>query len=300
MRRPHHSLRAWLSTAAVRRHRTFTYHAAALTAFGESLPTDASNSQLTTYNSQTFYTGKPYVEGLGHAFLMRNYRAGLAKWQTADPMGYPDGWNQLAYCGNGVTSAVDLWGCATVTSTIFERGTPTQPDEGGVTGWGARVSYINMAMRTISVEVVVNVAFAEQLKDSSQFAQGDIARYTPHRGPSGGLIAIVCNNPDDTCIREAVVAHEYGHADYATSTICADLRSSLMLLEARWNLNSWWSEEYVRSEINAIFRIEAINSLIGFCNAANDPTIAWFQSSTEWRLVHDDKQGRGFWEWVKG
>ena len=43
-------------------------------------------------------------------FLMRNYRASLAKWQTADPMGYPDGWNQLAYCGNGVTSAVDLWG----------------------------------------------------------------------------------------------------------------------------------------------------------------------------------------------
>ena len=44
---------------------------------------------------------------------MRNYRAGLAKWQTADPMGYPDGWNALAYCGNGVTDAVDLWGCAT-------------------------------------------------------------------------------------------------------------------------------------------------------------------------------------------
>ena len=29
-------------------------------------------------------------------------------------MGYPDGWNQLAYCGNGVTGAVDLWGCETV------------------------------------------------------------------------------------------------------------------------------------------------------------------------------------------
>ncbi len=44
---------------------------------------------------------------------MRNYRAGLAKWQTADPMGYPDGWNQLAYCNNGVTDTVDLWGCET-------------------------------------------------------------------------------------------------------------------------------------------------------------------------------------------
>ena len=84
------------------------YSAAALTAFGEN--------HLTTEppNHQTFFTGKPYVEGLGHAFWMRNYRAGLAKWQTADPMGYPDGWNALAYCNNGVTSAVDLWGCDTV------------------------------------------------------------------------------------------------------------------------------------------------------------------------------------------
>ena len=37
-------------------------------------------------------------------------RAGLAKWQTADPMGYPDGWNALAYCNNAATSAVDLRG----------------------------------------------------------------------------------------------------------------------------------------------------------------------------------------------
>jgi hypothetical protein len=42
---------------------------------------------------------------------MRNYRATLGKWQTSDPLGYPDGWNQLVYCNNGVTSAVDLWGC---------------------------------------------------------------------------------------------------------------------------------------------------------------------------------------------
>ena len=80
------------------------YSAAALTAFGENHPTTEPP------NHQTFYTGKPYVEGLGHAFWMRNYRAGLAKWQTADPMGYPDGWNALAYCNNGVTSAVDIFG----------------------------------------------------------------------------------------------------------------------------------------------------------------------------------------------
>ncbi len=76
------------------------YSAAALTAFGEGSDAD-----------KAFFTGKPMVEGLGHAFWMRNYRAGLAKWQTADPMGYPDGWNQMKYGVNNPSSGVDLFGC---------------------------------------------------------------------------------------------------------------------------------------------------------------------------------------------
>jgi len=86
------------------------YSPAALSAFGEDISDSSSRSPFPVPSSP-FFTGKPYVEGLGRTFLMRNYRASLAKWQSADPMGYPDGWNQLAYCGNGVTSAVDLWGC---------------------------------------------------------------------------------------------------------------------------------------------------------------------------------------------
>ena len=93
------------------------YSAAVLSAFGEG--TDADKA---------FFTGKPMVEGLGHAFWMRNYRAGLAKWQSADPMGYPDGWNQLAYCNNGVTGAVDLWGAK---STKPKTYTISIPDLGG-------------------------------------------------------------------------------------------------------------------------------------------------------------------------
>ena len=64
-----------------------TYTAAALSAFGEDLN---HHSPTPTSNSHSFYTGKPHVAGLGHVFLMRNYRAGLAKWQTADPMGCPE------------------------------------------------------------------------------------------------------------------------------------------------------------------------------------------------------------------
>ena len=92
------------------------YSAAALTAFGESIP---ASQPLNTSTSQQFFTGKPHVAGLGHAFLFRNYRAGLAKWQTADPLGYPDGWNQLAYCGNGVVQAVDTYSLWTLQIGIF-------------------------------------------------------------------------------------------------------------------------------------------------------------------------------------
>jgi len=86
------------STVAVKGDES--YSMTSMTAFGESS------------DSNAFFTGKPFVGEIGYAFLMRSYRPENGKWQTADPMGYPDGWNQLAYCNNGVTCSVDLWGCS--------------------------------------------------------------------------------------------------------------------------------------------------------------------------------------------
>ncbi len=72
----------------------------------------------TANNEYNMFTGKPKVEGLGYALLFRNYRADLGKWQTADPLGYPDGWNNLAYVNNGVTSAIDWLGGYAYEDTI--------------------------------------------------------------------------------------------------------------------------------------------------------------------------------------
>ena len=55
-------------------------------------------------------TGKPHIGELGYAFLFRNYRPEQGKWQTADPLGYPDGWNNLAYVNNWITGCIDTWG----------------------------------------------------------------------------------------------------------------------------------------------------------------------------------------------
>ena len=76
-----------------------------MTSFGESADNDA------------MYTGKPYIGELGYAFLFRNYRADQGKWQTTDPLGYPDGWNNLAYGNNQVFSGVDLQGTVWVYDT---------------------------------------------------------------------------------------------------------------------------------------------------------------------------------------
>ena len=74
------------------------YQPIKMTAFGESDNVDA------------FFTGKPLVGELGYAFLFRNYRPEQGKWQTADPLGYPDGWNNFAYVNNAVTMAIDWLG----------------------------------------------------------------------------------------------------------------------------------------------------------------------------------------------
>ena len=73
-----------------------------MTAFGESS------------DSEAMYTGKPYVDGLGYAFLFRTYRAELGKWQTADPLGYLDGWNSFAYVNNHVIEAIDWLGAVAI------------------------------------------------------------------------------------------------------------------------------------------------------------------------------------------
>ena len=73
-------------------------------AFGELKPGEKPNLAV------NFFTGKPEIEGLGYSFLFRNYRADLGKWQTADPIGYLDGWNNFAYCRNQVVNHIDYLG----------------------------------------------------------------------------------------------------------------------------------------------------------------------------------------------
>ena len=63
-----------------------------------------------TDNENAFFTGKPMIKELGYSFLFRDYNPNQGKWTTSDPLGYPDGWNNLAYCGNEVVGFIDYMG----------------------------------------------------------------------------------------------------------------------------------------------------------------------------------------------
>ena len=99
-----------------------------MTAFGES------------DNVNAFFTGKPLVGELGYTFLFRNYRPEQGKWQTADPLGYPDGWNNFAYCENGTTYRYDFmggkWGNADFVAYYYRTSGPDWLDTDimGLTG----------------------------------------------------------------------------------------------------------------------------------------------------------------------
>ena len=69
-----------------------------MTSFGESADDSA------------FFTGKPMISELGYSFLFRDYNPAQGKWTSSDPLGYPDGWNNLAYCNNDVKTSFDSLG----------------------------------------------------------------------------------------------------------------------------------------------------------------------------------------------
>ena len=85
---------------------------------GNTLAVNDKAVEMTSFgetdNENAFFTGKPMIDELGYSFLFRDYNPNQGKWTTSDPLGYPDGWNNLAYCNNGVTRAIDWLGAIAI------------------------------------------------------------------------------------------------------------------------------------------------------------------------------------------
>ena len=81
---------------------------------GSTLAVNGNPVEMTSFgetgDKNAFFTGKPMIDELGYSFLFRDYNPNQGKWTTTDPLGYPDGWNNLAYVNNGTNSLIDWLG----------------------------------------------------------------------------------------------------------------------------------------------------------------------------------------------
>ncbi len=147
-----------------------------LTAFGESL-----NSSLLTENS--FFTGKPYIGELGYTFLFRNYRSDQGKWNSQDPvalsmtlptaadfsknssfvkaLGYPDGWNNLAYVNNNVIMYIDWSGCGWI--PVSDSGIPSPYSQ---EPYSDPLSDVKLDPGYIAAQVVTTISYDYVLVDT--------------------------------------------------------------------------------------------------------------------------------------
>ena len=93
---------------------------------GSTLAVNGKAVEMTSFgetaDKNAFFTGKPMVNELGYSFLFRDYNPHQGKWTTSDPLGYPDGWNNLAYCNNNVIFCIDMFGGWSIDDVTYSIG----------------------------------------------------------------------------------------------------------------------------------------------------------------------------------
>ena len=101
---------------------------------GSTLAVNGNPVEMTSFgetaDKNAFFTGKPMIDELGYSFLFRDYNPNQGKWTTSDPLGYPDGWNNLAYCNNKINRRVDLLGLSELDAADYRKFIESQLAQG--------------------------------------------------------------------------------------------------------------------------------------------------------------------------
>ena len=153
-----------------------------------------------TADKSAFFTGKPMIDELGYSFLFRDYNPNQGKWTTSDPIGYPDGWNNLAYCNNEVISSIDIRG----TCMLHPESNILIPCSNSNPYASANITTSYQSINTYkancgvsinsskSYSFTVSAKIAEIFEISTSFSEnidiGSSLTGAPHDGSGGGFI----------------------------------------------------------------------------------------------------------------
>ena len=160
---------------------------------GSTLSVNGNPVDMTSFgktaDSSAFFTGKPYIGELGYAFLFRAYDPAQGKWTTSDPLGYPDGWNNLAYGNNQVTNGFDYlggkWGNLDFVLYYF-RSNGSTSDYVDISHMGLLSDVYNKIVNTVFYKVKSEIDVEVQAKIISQGGEsGSVSSsYTKSQGVS--------------------------------------------------------------------------------------------------------------------
>ena len=259
-----------------------TYTAITKTSFGAD-----------TSDSASFFTGKPYVEDLGYAFLFRNYRADMGKWLSQDLIGYPDGWNNFAYCENNSVFNIDLFGSLTV---YFRRGTSIVTDasqlsptdglnnEAGPTG----LTITQSANHKITVAINVVLSINSNTPKNDSYAVGSEIEYIPHSNS-------MTDSSMTPGVYEAILAHERAHLQqFINYKSSLEINLQNQLRELGINEDRELTSQEL-SNLADILRVTMNNfyygnpaRLISIARSANAPTISTL-TSLGWSNIGENK-----------
>ena len=263
------------------------YRAVSLTAFGD------------TEDAGAFFTGKPKVDGLGYAFLLRSYRPDHGKWLTADPLGYPDGWNQMAYCNNQCYQFFDCLGACVVNCVDMYNNLNVQNITGaeqlvvmesGTNGHGAGFSvsrniavYRPNSATPYIVIIPIGISFGSILPRSADVNQGTVVKYTPH---SISYSDSMIENP----FYEMVAGHERGHAQAFLHVMVSQISS---ILTSREGIDNILDEAIVKSICNDV--IDEVWETYKLQSLAYANTYTRNAFDLTWERLPDDADGNNRW-----
>ena len=186
---------------------------------GSTLAVNGNSVKMTSFgetaDKNAFFTGKPMIDELGYSFLFRDYNPNQGKWTTTDPLGYPDGWNNLAYVNNRASNCFDFAGA-----------------------WGADVhSAINAALAGMYDEIEwydSEIDTVDELNDGSnavdsiwnQVFGNEFEHGMRSAGQTVEQARTAWNNFMTSCVQEARALSDKGRKDKDAG----DIKDALVLL----------------------------------------------------------------------
>ena len=253
---------------------------------GSTLAVNGNPVEMTSFgetgNKNAFFTGKPMIDELGYSFLFRDYNPHQGKWTTTDPLGYPEGWNNLAYVNNGVNFSVDLFGSiifelydANNSNKVVTSASQLLLTKSGSGGGFQRKKFITIGKRNdeLVLSLKIRIRIGENVRYSKDFSAGSVVSFIPHKENEKD------SKMSEPLMYEAVYAHEMAHASHFINIFWTNFQKAISLLCINETLSINDITSSYDTKIQNVYKEVYDSTIISSFDSVNTATINAFDKT---------------------